>query len=119
MMKFAVVVLLSVLLPATVTAQRQCKKGIPCGNSCIAATKVCRIGTEPARDSSAPAVQSLFGQAVQQDETWPWVAGVDGLVFYRSACAVAQRLHPDERQYFANVDDAMRAGFRRSRAKGC
>src|SRR5687768_5438182 len=35
-----------------------CKKGIPCGNSCIAANKTCRIGTLPAatnpqRDNAA------------------------------------------------------------------
>lgn len=32
-------------LPTSAEAQKNCKKGIPCGNSCISAKKVCRIGS--------------------------------------------------------------------------
>ena len=31
-------------LSSVASAQRNCKKGIPCGGSCIAASKVCRVG---------------------------------------------------------------------------
>jgi hypothetical protein len=37
-------------------AQRRCTKGIPCGNTCIAANKTCRIGSPPSRPApSTPA----------------------------------------------------------------
>ncbi len=36
------------------TAAANCKKGIPCGNSCIAANKVCRIGSSSATSQPDP-----------------------------------------------------------------
>lgn len=47
----AVITIVGIASPAS--AQRQCKKGIPCGNSCIAANRTCRVGTPAA--ASAPA----------------------------------------------------------------
>lgn len=44
-MSRSVLVLLVLLLPVSVTAQPRCNKGKPCGNSCIAQSKTCRIGT--------------------------------------------------------------------------
>ena len=38
-------VALSPLLFLSDALAKNCKKGIPCGNSCISANKVCRIGT--------------------------------------------------------------------------
>jgi hypothetical protein len=35
------------LIPSLLSAQRNCKKGILCGNTCISATKVCHVGTTP------------------------------------------------------------------------
>jgi hypothetical protein len=35
-------------------AQRNCRKGIPCGNSCISASKVCRVGGPSAAPAAAP-----------------------------------------------------------------
>lgn len=37
-------------------AQRNCRKGIACGNSCISASKVCRVG--PAPSAPAPRISS-------------------------------------------------------------
>lgn len=47
--------LLSVLafllfVPASLFAQKSCKKGIPCGGTCIAANKTCHVGSS----TSAP-----------------------------------------------------------------
>jgi|SRR5688500_10446608 len=39
---------------SSLDAQPNCKKGIPCGNSCIAANKVCRIGTQSTPSSTTP-----------------------------------------------------------------
>jgi len=52
---------LLLLAPSVLSAQKTCKKGIPCGGTCIAANKVCRIGTArstPAPASTAPAPQA-------------------------------------------------------------
>lgn len=43
------------LLPQIGAAQPNCRKGIPCGNSCISASKVCRIGSpNPAAPTTSP-----------------------------------------------------------------
>ncbi len=52
---------LMLLVPSVLSAQKNCKKGIPCGNTCIAANKVCRVGTvpsTPAPASTTPAPQA-------------------------------------------------------------
>ena len=36
---------LGLLLAVPAEAQKNCTKGIPCGNTCISASKVCRVGT--------------------------------------------------------------------------
>lgn len=52
-MRVALLVVISFALivsaPSELHTQRRCTKGIPCGNSCIAANKTCRIGAPPAR----------------------------------------------------------------------
>jgi len=40
------------LLASAASAQRRCVKGIPCGGSCISASKTCRIGTGSATSES-------------------------------------------------------------------
>lgn len=40
-------VVLAMSAGTTVEAQKKCQKGIPCGNSCISVTKVCRISVAP------------------------------------------------------------------------
>ena len=42
---------LTVAAPRFAFAQRNCKKGIPCGNSCISSSRICRIGSRPAPPS--------------------------------------------------------------------
>ncbi len=46
---------LALLLPVALFAQPRCTKGKPCGNSCIAVSKTCRIGTPAARPAPPPA----------------------------------------------------------------
>ena len=50
MLRLLVVAFLA-LLPAQLFAQKQCHKGIPCGNSCISAAKTCHVGTIAAAPS--------------------------------------------------------------------
>ena len=53
----SVTAVLALAVPAS--AQTNCKKGIPCGNTCIAANKTCRVGTgsatAPRAEPRAPA----------------------------------------------------------------
>lgn len=116
-----------VFLAATsaLSAQPNCKKGIPCGNSCISATKTCRIGTTPpAPPPSTPQpsqIRPLLDQAPAFDilRDSAWVGSVDGNVYYRADCATAKKLHPDERYYFRSEAEAKLLRYVRSKAKGC
>lgn len=114
------------LVAAPADAQRRCSKGIPCGNSCIAANKVCRVGTSPAPREPAPrepttSTQSLIGQsmAARDSAFFEWVGSVDGLIYYRSTCVMATKLWPQERVFFQRESDAVARGYRRSRVVGC
>ena len=45
-MRYTAIAVLTLGLSAfSLEAQKRCVKGIPCGNTCIAANKTCRIGT--------------------------------------------------------------------------
>lgn len=103
---------------------QNCKKGIPCGNSCISATKVCRIGTTPPaapRQSESPdplPARGLLSSAAAP-EGGAWVASVDGTVYYSAGCATARKLSEDERVYFTTEIDARIQGYKRSKARNC
>lgn len=122
-----VTALVGIALVATpVDAQRRCTKGIPCGNSCIAANKVCRVGTSPAPREPAPHVpatstQALIGQSAtaRDSVSFDWVGSVDGSIYYRSTCVMATKLWPQERVFFRIESDAVARGYRRSRVVGC
>ncbi len=112
----------SIALAATpADAQRRCTKGIPCGNTCISADRVCRIGASPApgpRDAATAAPQTLLGTSTataRDSAAFGWVGSVDGTVYYRAICSVATRLWPEERAYFRLESDAVARGYRRSR----
>lgn len=125
-MKGVVAALLTIALFASrADAQRNCKKGIPCGNSCIAANKVCRIGTSPAPRDPQPTAQpqTLIGgsmaAAAKDSAGFEWVGSVDGSIYYRATCPMAMRLWPEERIRFRSESDATARGYRRSRVVGC
>ncbi len=49
---FLKAVLLIAVSATAVSAQKQCKKGIPCGGTCISATKTCRVGSSSGSSSA-------------------------------------------------------------------
>lgn len=53
MLKLAVA--LALVLSATVAGAKHCKKGQPCGNSCISWSKVCRTPSVSESNSDRPA----------------------------------------------------------------
>lgn len=120
-MKWLLVVLLAVVPFATADAQKRCKKGIPCGNSCIAANKVCRIGSaRPPAVAAAPAqAGSASAAAYAEVRDAQFVGSTRGTTFYRVGCAGAKRLSVANLRYFKNEDAAKQAGYKRSVQNGC
>jgi hypothetical protein len=106
---------LSLFVVSNAEAQKHCRKGIPCGNTCIAANKVCHIGTPstlqtPSRGDST---------TVAQQDSVAWVASSRGHTYYRRGCSTANRLSPANLFYFRTEEEAQRAGYRRSTSRGC
>lgn len=74
-MRMLIVVLIGLSLsgPPVAEAQKKCVKGIPCGNTCISAKKVCRVGgggaTWRSPEDSARVAQRRAGAAVSVSRT--------------------------------------------------
>lgn len=134
-MRIIVAAVFLLILAASADAQPNCKKGIPCGNSCISATKTCRIGTPAGEPATQPAkrpadtpdpereafLRRLRGQVDAQVliDGGPFLGSVDGNIYYVTGCATATKLSFDEIVYFKSEQEAIAKGYRRSRAKGC
>jgi len=56
---------LSLLVVGNAEGQRNCRKGLPCGNTCIAANRVCHVGT-PATPPSTPLASAVAPKDGQQ-----------------------------------------------------
>ncbi len=105
----------AVLAAAPAQAQKKCVKGIPCGNTCIAANKTCRVGTPAASPTREPV--STAAPAVPADARW--VASSRGQVYYRIGCSGARNLSPANLIYFKTEEEAQKAGYRHSASRGC
>jgi len=74
-----IVLIVSLLLASTTAdAQRVCKRGIPCGNTCIAANRTCRVGPgkaagapQGAADSIASKAATVLGRAIPDSAVVP------------------------------------------------
>jgi hypothetical protein len=100
-------------------AQKKCSKGIPCGNTCISADKICRIGAS--RPSAAPTYVAPIGEPVTQPQPGApaeWVGLVNGRVYYRASCQAAREL-PEPLHRFRTEAEAQQLGYRRSKVPGC
>ncbi len=106
---------LGILVASNAEGQKNCRKGIPCGNTCIAANKVCHIGT---RATPASTSRNDSTAVAQQDST-AWVASSRGHTYYRRGCKTANRLSRANLIYFRTEEEAQRAGYRRSTSRGC
>lgn len=124
------------LSPVALEAQKRCTKGIPCGNTCIAATKTCRVGTGTARPAPRPAAprptavvpdstprasadRATAASAEPSVSEKPEVASSRGQVYYARGCSAANELAPANRILFKSAEEAEAAGYRRSRSRGC
>lgn len=131
---FALVLTLA-LVPAVLVAQKQCKKGIPCGGTCIAADKTCHVGgggsySAPGPSAKPPKAQRsdfshLEPTVVAPAEDPPvvyavtFVGSVADSIYFIATCSAAQDLHPTNIRRFLTQEDARKAGYKRSRVSDC
>lgn len=113
-MRALLALVLVLALPSTLDAQKNCTKGIPCGNTCIARDKVCRVGTPaPAPlSSTAPAGKLL-------DPAYPWVASPRGRTYYANVKSCSGMKQLKSHLFFKSEDEALEKGLVRSRQRGC
>jgi hypothetical protein len=99
------------LLNTTASAQRRCVKGIPCGGTCISATKTCHVGIiPPQRTEPAPTVRTLHSEQavgpVSVDAgraAAPFVGSATGHTYYPvEGCDAAASIPDSLRVYFAS-----------------
>lgn len=124
-MRYLIALLFSLVLIRSAEAQKNCKKGIPCGNSCISADKTCRIGSTssapapaydpPARNVSPAPITAAA--PVVEPESDGWVGLVNGKVYYRASCQAAKEL--PQAMSFPSAAEAERVGYKRSKVPGC
>lgn len=110
--------------PSTAAAQN-CRRGIPCGNSCIAATRVCHIGGGTARsivprnDTTSAAEPEKLVSPPRGSGQQQWVGSFADGVYFLASCTAAQDLAPANRRTFTSESAAIAAGYRHSRTPGC
>lgn len=131
------------LLPATLEGQKSCRKGKPCGNTCIAQSRSCYVGdggavphaprpvvsspasrvdSPPTRGDAPQALATRGIYAVRGEQTsGAWIASRVGRTYYRNdpSCRAGQQLAGRNRIYFESERAAQAAGYSRSRSKGC
>lgn len=101
-----------------------CKKGQPCGNSCISWNKVCRIGASaPAYNAgSRPAglmASPSSGSNQRRNAPAVWIGLKANMRFYRPDCAFVREFSSDQRAYFDNEANARAAGYQLAGNDGC
>lgn len=116
-----------------IDAQPRCKKGCPCGNSCISCSKTCRISSSPppatptakapvpappaTLPTTTPSARRLLGDTAAADLSW--VGSSTNRLFFLSTCPLVPHLPSADR---VDVRDSMalsKMGFRRLLVPGC
>lgn len=118
MRKIASVLLALLLIAPPALAQKRCKKGVPCGNTCISASKTCHIGSSAPAPAEARVAPPQPGKAVS-DSAGQWVGSSRGKTYYKAGCSGARTLAAANLISFKSEDEAQKAGYRRSAQKGC
>jgi len=107
-MRFAFMIIASLVACESVTAQ-VCKKGKPCGNTCIAQDKVCHVGAGTARAAGSPPAAVPVPDSVQ------WIGWREAKLYFRARCIPASTVPLTERVYFKAEQEAKDSGFKRSK----
>jgi endonuclease YncB( thermonuclease family) len=115
-MRWAIWIVCLLLIPSAADAQKKCVKGKPCGNTCIAVSATCRIGTGSAT-SSRSTTTTTTSTAVP--EGTQYVASSRGTTYYYVGCSGWNSLAVANRRYFKTREEAVAAGLRPSTQAGC
>lgn len=142
-----IVVAMCLAVASPAWAAPRCKKGIPCGNTCISASRTCHIGREapsttkstdslstpavaPAESAASAAAAAtavaataaaapLAASALSSSEPDLWVGSIADTVYFRASCSAARDLAVANKRDFTSEAEAQQAGFRRSSTPGC
>lgn len=135
------IVLIIIALPIAAEAQ-VCVRGKPCGNTCIARDRTCRVGPGTARSGggapapAAPAPTSTPAPAAPAPaapaatpapspsasglpEGTAFVASSRGRVYYWVGCSAWRSLAAANLRFFASREAAVAAGYLPSSSRGC
>ena len=94
-------------------AQRVCRTGKPCGNTCIARNRTCRVGSGTARAATPTESSIAIPEGAQ------YVASSRGRVYYWVGCSAWRSLARSNLRFFQSRADAHAAGYTRSQSAGC
>lgn len=97
----------SLAVPAE--AQKNCVKGKPCGNTCIARDKVCHVG------AGSAAARPLVTAAPALPDTIHWIGWREAKLYFRARCIPATTVPLSERAYFRTEAQARDSGYKRSK----
>lgn len=100
----AFALLLLAIGAAEAFAQRRCTKGIPCGNTCIAANRNCRVGADSTTSSGGIASQPT--PAARVPEGMQFVASTQGRVYYFVGCSAWRSLSTANLRFFRTAAEA-------------
>lgn len=116
-MRSAVVAVALITVAAVASeAQPNCRKGKPCGNTCIAQNRTCRVGPPSPASTTPRAAPSQANRLVSAEEATPlpWLAGSSTRTYYASACAGASRIPTADRTFFRLEEGLQRIGYTRA-----
>ena len=123
-MRFPALLLLVVAALAAFSppaAAQVCRTGKPCGNTCIARNRTCRVGAGTARaapGSTAP-LPSVSSGTVTVPAGALFVASSRGQVYYATSCSAWRSLTAANLIWFSTREEAAGAGYRASTSPGC
>lgn len=118
---------LPVLLATPSSAEAQvCRRGKPCGNTCIARNRTCRVGPGTARAAGAAgttppvtATSSSNSMNVTVPEGMTFVASTRGRTYYWVECTAWRTLAAANLQFFAAREEAEEVGLTVSAQAEC
>jgi hypothetical protein len=117
-MRLLLGVLVLGVLVCPVEAQRNCVKGKPCGNTCIAQNKVCHVGSGAAQPVKARPVLGTAGAAPGVSAVIPdsvrYVGWHSAGLYFLTTCAIVSEIPAAERRLFVRERDAKVAGLKPS-----
>jgi hypothetical protein len=108
---------------ANLGAQPRCKKGCPCGNSCISCSKTCRIAsiprTEPPVEQSKPEPPPARSLTSVPRAPGGWVGSSVYRLYFLASCPIALAIPDRDRVEVRDSTTFASIGFRRLVVPGC